>query len=105
MLKIQNLNSLPIGIHPPRTADKSQGPRPTGEEVGSCVPDFLQLRHVHIGETGKESPRDPHKGAQSCHQTRRDREVGHSRARSGRTTSNAVAGGEKLLPHPPSGRP
>ena len=71
MQKIQHLNSLPIGIHPPRSADKSQGPRHTGE-VGSCVPDPLQLLPcVYRGD--EESSRDPHKGTQSHHQTGRQR--------------------------------
>ena len=55
--------------HPPYwIVDKSQGPRPAGEEVGSCVPDSLQLQPC-IYRRDEESPRDPHKGAQSSHQT------------------------------------
>ena len=34
-MKIQYPNSLPIGTHPPQTADKSQGPQPAGEDVGN----------------------------------------------------------------------
>ena len=43
MQKIRHSNSLPIGIHPPWTTYESQGPRPAGEEVVSCVPNSLQL--------------------------------------------------------------
>ena len=68
MQKIQHPNSLPIGTHPTRIVDKSQGPRPAGEEVRSCVPDPLQLQPC-IYRRDEESPRDPHKGAQSSHQT------------------------------------
>ena len=48
------------------------------------------------GHVDEESPRDPHKGAQSCHQTGRDREVGHSRARLGTTTPNTVGGDQRV---------
>ena len=41
--RYKHLNSILIGIHPPRTTDKSQGSGPAGEEVGGCVPDTLQL--------------------------------------------------------------
>ena len=59
MQKIQHQNSLQIGIYPLRTADKSQGPWLTGEEVGSCVPDPLQLQPcVYRGD--EETLRDPH---------------------------------------------
>ena len=55
----------------------------------SCVPDPLQLRPcIYRGD--KESPRDLHKGAQSCHQMGRDREVGHSSARLGTASPNTV---------------
>ena len=91
MQKIQYPNSLSIGIQPPWTTDKSQGPRPTGEEVGSCVPDPLQLQPcIYRGD--EENPWDQHKGAQSCHQTGKDREITHSRARLGTTSPNTVGG-------------
>ena len=61
MQKIQYPNSLPIGIHPPQTADKSQGPRPAQEEVGSC----MCIRSLAVGPCiyrgDEESPRDLHK--------------------------------------------
>ena len=88
MQKIQHLKSLPISIHPP---DKSQGPRPAGEEVGSCVPDPLQLQHCVYGGD-EESPRNLHKGAQSCHQARGDREVSDRRVRLGTASPNTVRG-------------
>ena len=62
-----------------------------GEEDVICVPDPLQLRPcIHRGD--EESPRDLHKGGQSCHQTGRDREVGHSRTRLGTATPYTVEG-------------
>ena len=89
MQKIRHSNSLPIGIHPPWTTDESQGPRPAGEEVGSCVPNSLQLWPC-IYKADEESPWDPHKGTQSCHQTGRDREVSHSRVRLATASPNTV---------------
>ena len=97
MQKIQHSNSLPIGIHPPWTTDESQGPRPAGEEVGSCVPNSLQLWPC-IYKADEESPWDPHKGAQSCHQTGRDREVSHSRVRLGTASPNTVGEDQRAGP-------
>ena len=83
------------------SSDKSQGPGPAGEELGGCVPDTLQLWQC-IYRRDEESPRDPHKRAQSCHQTGRDGKVGHSGARLG-TTSNTVGGAcwtkQRITPH------
>ena len=57
----------------------------------------LQLRPcIYTGD--KESPRDPHKGAQNCHQTGRDREVGHSRAHLGTASPNTVGGDQRVGP-------
>ena len=87
MQKIQHPNSLLIGTRP----------RLAGKEVGSCVPDPLQLQPcIYRGD--EESPRDPHKGAQSCHQTGRDREVSHSRARLGTTIPNTVGEDQRVGP-------
>ena len=97
MQKIRHSNSLLIGIHPPQTADESQGPRPAGEEVESCVPNSLQLWPC-IYKADEESPWDPHKGAQSCHQTGRDREVSHSRVRLGTASPNTVGEDQRAGP-------
>ena len=62
----------------------------------SCVP-TLQLWHC-IYRRDEESPRDPHKRAQSCHQMGRDGKVGHSGAHLGTTTSNTVGGDQRVGP-------
>ena len=95
MHKIRHPNSLPIGIHPLQTADESQGPRPTREEVGSCVPNSLQLC---ICKADEENPQDPRKGAKSYHQTGRDREVSHSRVHLGTVSTNTMGGDQGAGP-------
>ena len=68
---------------------------PLEKRSGVVLPDTLQLWQC-IYRRDEESPRDPHKRAQSCHQTGRDGKVGHSGARLGTTTSNTVGGDQRV---------
>ena len=65
------------------------------DPLGSCVPDPFKLQSCIYGGN-EESPQDPHKGAQSCHQTGRGREVSHNRACLG-TAAPSTVGGDQCV--------